>query len=195
MLDMFRLAIIIPAAAALITGALVGALTLALAAWQGWPMLYGLLAAAVTALLSWLAWSARYAEIIEHRIAPDLHKAQPQPDKTPKEINLRIHEVKGEYLEGAYLHRLPVSEQALAALANQVISGQSLTTSQITGSGLLSRPDWEGLRDRFISAGLLTWRGGNRQYGVEITQRGRAVFQRLAQPGEAPPTHPPARVG
>jgi hypothetical protein len=192
--DFLRLAVVIPLAAASITGVFVLALALALAAWRGWPSVYAFIAAGAAALLSWLIWYARFAEVVAHRIAPDLHPAQPQPpqDMTPKEINLRIHEERGEFLQGTFLDRLPVGADTLAALATQAISGQSLTTSAVTAGGI-SRANWELLRDRFINAGLLQWRGGNRQYGVETTPRGRVVFSRLAN--HTPPSHPPARMG
>lgn len=179
--DILRLAIIIPLLAAVITGALVLALALAVAAWQRWPGMYALIGAAGAALLSWFAWAGRMAQILEYRLAPGLPKPTQAKEQT---LNLRIHEAQS----GVFLD-LPVNEQALAALAGMVLSGQSLTTSQVCASGFLTRASWEGLRDRFVSAGLLSWRGGARQWGVEITPRGWAIFKRLADP-----THPPARI-
>ncbi len=189
MRDDMQRTVIIPTCAALVTGALVGLLVLALAAWLRWPAAWAGIAGAGAALLSWFAWSGRMVAILEHRIAPGLASAA-RMTANPQTVDLRIHEERGAYLEGTFLDRLPVNEQTLAALAGMVLAGGSLTTSQITASGLLSRPTWEALRDRFISAGLLSWRSGNRQYGVIITPRGWAVFRRLADPG-SPPTHPP----
>jgi len=134
----------------------------------------------VTALLAWLGWSARLGAALEYRIAPGLAKPAPMAAKN-QTLDLRIHEEKGEYLEGRFMH-LPVSESALAALAGMVLAGGSLTTSQVCASGLLNRAHWESLRDRFVAAGLLEWRGGNRQYGVTCTSRGMSVFKRLASP-------------
>lgn len=184
MFDALRLTILIPATAALVTGVLFGLLVLALAAWLDWPVIWAAIAGAGAGLLAWLGWSARMAAILEYQLAPGLPKTQAAltQDAGPKTINLHIHrEDEGGVIEGAFLDRLPVSNAGLANLANLVISGQSLTTSAMTASGL-DRPTWEALRDRFISAGLLAWRSGNRQFGVEITHRGMIVFRQLAAP-------------
>jgi len=172
--------------AAGVTGGFVLLLALALARVCGWPTSYAYIAAAGAALFSWLAWSSRAADILEH-----LTGAARKPPTTPKNatVDLRIHEERGEYLVGTFLDRLPVSDDGLAALAGMVLSGQSLTTSVMTAGGL-SRANWELLRDRFISAGLMQWRGGNRNFGVEITGRGMRVFSRLASPMPCPPYSP-----
>lgn len=190
MRDDLRRTVIIPLAAVVITGALTGFLLLALCAWQSWPAIWAAIAGAAAALLSWYGWSARFAQILEYQLAPGLPKSQPVPIQAKAQtVNLHIHrEDEGGYLEGAFLDRLPVSDAGLASLANLVVSGQSLTTSQITASGLLDRPTWEALRDRFISAGLLAWRAGSRAHGCEVTNRGLVIFRRLADPTRpAPP--------
>lgn len=175
--------------AAVTTGGFVWLLALALARVCGWPAEYALIAGAGAALLSWLAWSSRAADILERLTGADRRKPQ---QTRPKEINLRIHEEKGDYLEGTFLNRLPVGAETLFDLANQVINGQSLTTSAMTGNGI-DRATWETLRDRLIASGLLAWRGGNRSQGVEVTARGMAVFRRMAAP-TSPSTPPPARL-
>ena len=180
MRDILLLEIVITLAA-LVTGCFVLLLALALARVCGWPVSYAYIAAAGAALFSWLAWSARVADILEHLTGA---ARKPPQDTSPKNatVNLRIHEERGEYLEGTFLNRLPGGENVLTALANLVISGRSLTTSQVCASGLLGRADWEELRDRFVFAGLLKWRGGNRAHGCEVTPRGLAVFRRMAAP-------------
>jgi hypothetical protein len=183
--------ILIPAAAALITGALAGCLCLALGALASWPLAWSAIVAAGSALASWFGWSARFARIVEYRLAPGLPQLPPAPMMDPRTLNLHIHrEDEAGIVEGAFLDRLPVNEQGLAALAGLVLSGGSLTTSQITAGGLMTRSAWEALRDRFVSAGLLQWRGGNRQFGVELTARGWSVFRRLA----VPYPYQPARI-
>jgi len=182
MFDALRLAVIIPLAAALVTGALCGLLVLALCFWRGWPSIWAAIGGAGAALLSWLGWSARFADLVEYRLAPPRPRPVPIREAEPQTINLHIHrEDEGGYTEGAFLDRLPVSENSLADLANLVVSGQSLTTSAMTASGL-DRPTWEALRDRFISAGLLAWRSGSRVHGCEVTSRGLVIFRRLAAP-------------
>jgi hypothetical protein len=176
--DILLLEIVITLAA-LVTGCFVYVLALALASVCGWPVGYAWIAGAGAALFSWLVWSSRAADILEHLTGSQRRK--PPQDTSPKEINLRIHEERGEYLEGTFLDSLPVSDNGLATLADLVVSGQSLTTSAMTGSGL-DRRTWEALRDRFISAGLLTWRSGSRVHGCEVTSRGMVVFKRLASP-------------
>jgi len=183
MRDDIQQTVIIPLAAALVTGAFCGLFAFALCAWQAWPASWAAIASAGSALLSWLAWSARFAQILEYQLAPGLPKIQATPTQAdPQTVNLHIHsEDAGGYIEGAFLDQLPVSESSLATLANLVVSGQSLTTSAMTNSGL-DRPTWEALRDRFISAGLLAWRSGNRLHGCEVTGRGLVIFRRLAAP-------------
>jgi hypothetical protein len=189
MFDALRLAVIIPLAVALVTGCLVGLVVLTLAAWRGWPSVYGFIAAAGSALVSWLAWSARFAELVEYRMAPSKPKAALRHDGGPQTVNLHIHDDTNGYPSGSFLDRLPVSDAGLADLADLIISGRSLTTSAMTRpGGPLDRPTWEALRDRLVSAGLLAWRGVNRQFGVEVTHRGMIVFSRLAEPKR--PTHP-----
>jgi len=173
-----KLVILIPLLAALATGFLGGLLVLVLAAWRGWPWVYGYIAGVGITFISWLGWSKRFAELIEYTLAPDLHQDKISTDQAPQTINLRIHENKGEYQDGTFLDRLPVRDDELASLANHVISGQSLTTSAVTGMGF-DRRTWESLRDRFISAGLLSWRGGTRVHGCEVTSKGLAVFRQM----------------
>jgi hypothetical protein len=131
------------------------------------------------------------AAILEYRLAPGLPKAQALGSLAdgPQTVNVHIHrEDEGGYIEGAFLDRLPVSESSLANLANLVISGQSLTTARMVGSGI-SRTNWEILRDRLVSSGLLSWRGGGREHGVEPTNRGMRVFEKLADT-TTPTPHP-----
>jgi hypothetical protein len=189
MFDALRLAVIIPLAAALVTGSLVGLVMLTLAAWQRWPSVYAYIAAAGSALVSWLAWSARFVELVEYRLAPSRPKAALSQDPGAQTVNLHIHDDTDGYPSGSFLDRLPVSDAGLTDLANLIISGRSLTTSAMTRpGGPLDRPTWEALRDRLVNAGLLAWRSGIRQYGVEVTHRGMIVFSRLAEPKR--PTHP-----
>lgn len=176
--------------AALVTGTFVLLLALALARVVRWPVSYALIAGAASTLFSWLVWSSRAANILEHMHIPERRKP-PTQDLTPKHatVDLRIHaERPGGYLEGTFLDRLPVAESALVELARRALEGQSLTTSQMTAGGL-SRADWETLRDRLIGAGLLSWRFGSRAHGCQTTSKGRAVFSRMASP-----TPPPDRT-
>ena len=195
MLDTLRMAVIMPLAAAIVTGCLFGLLVCALGAWRGWPALYGFIAAAAAAFITWLGWSARVASLVEYTIVPDKPKATPTQDTGPQTINLHVHreDESGNVIEGAFVDSLPISGEGLARLAELVISGQSLTTSAMTATGI-SRAAWESLRDRFIRAGLLEWRGGTRVHGVECTVRGLTIFRRLADSRPSPPTPPPARI-
>ena len=181
MRNLIMLEIVITLAAA-VTGVFVLLLALALARVCGWPNAYAFIAAAGAALFSWLAWSSRAADIIERVNAPAPRKPLPPPhDPTPKNatVNLRIHE-GDEFLSGQFLD-IPVSQSVLAALAGHALRGDTLSTSAITGYGI-SRRTWEATRDKFVRAGLLTWRDGNRQAGVVVTSRGQRVFERLATP-------------
>lgn len=187
-----RLAIIIPLCASIATGLFSGLLVLTLAVWRGWPVVYAFIVAAALAFISWLSWSSRFAYLIEYKLARDLHQVQAQQTAIPPTVNLHINrEDEGGYIEGAFLDRLPVGADTLATLADQVISGQPLTTSSMISNGL-DRRTWEILRDRFVSAGLLAWRGGSRFHGCYVTGKGLAVFRRMA----SRPTPPPgAEVG
>jgi len=190
MRDDIRLAIAIPAAAALVTGALVFVLVCALAAWRGWPVVYAPITAAAAALVSWLVWSARFANLVEYRLAPNRPKAV--PDITPGTVNLHIHRVDdtGNVIEGAFVDDLPISGDRLSRLAALVVNGASLTTSGMMAGGL-TRSQWENVRDRLLKAGLLEWRG-SRSHGCEPTERGMRVFSKLADiPRATTPTpHP-----
>jgi hypothetical protein len=186
LIEDLRRTVLIPLAAALITGILVAVLALSLGTWLSWPPIWAGIAGAGAALMAWLAWSARFANILQHQLAPDLEEAAvvaPGP-MGPQTITLRIdQENEGGYVEGAFLDRLPVSDIELARLAERVVAGGSLTTSAMAGPGRsMDRPTWEILRDRFITAGLLRWRGATRAHGCEVTLRGMKVFQRLASP-------------
>lgn len=183
MRDDIRQTVFIPLAAGLVSGLFVLVFAAALCAWRGWPGIWAAIAGAGAALASWFAWSGRMAAILEHRAG--LAKVPIQTAKT-QTVDLHIHETDaGGYASGAFLDGLRANEQTLGALAGMVLSGGSLTTSQVCASGLLTRASWEALRDRFIAAGLLSWRGGNRAHGCELTPRGWRVFARLAPP---PPT-------
>lgn len=166
-------------AAALITGVLTLALALALCAVTGWPVVYAFIAGAGAALFTWLVLLNRTADALE--AVNHIRKPPPPPhDPTPKNatVNLRIHE-GDEYLTGQFLD-IPVSQSVLAALAGHALRGDTLSTSAITGYGI-SRRTWEAVRDKFVRAGLLAWRG-DRRGGVVVTSRGQRVFERLATP-------------
>jgi len=194
--DDLQRTVYIPALAGLVTGAFVASFALALCAWFGKPAAWAAIAGAGAGLLAWLGWSARMAAILEYRLAPGQPRIQATPTQAdPQTVNLHIHsEDAGGYIEGAFVDGLPISSAGLATLANLVVSGQSLTTSAMTNSGL-DRPTWEALRDRFINAGLLAWRSGNRLHGCEVTGRGLVIFRRLATPPRDTPPLLPHRNG
>jgi hypothetical protein len=174
-------AVLVPGLQALITAVLVGGLALVVCSLLRWPWQLAAVLTLSVLLARWLSLSGWWSDLVARILAPDL-VIEPEriPPGEPQTINIHLsRETEGGYLEGAFIEA-PVTDDELRLLAGGVIEGRSLTTSQWAYQ--IGRARWELLRDKFIAAGLLRWRSGNRLNGCEVTGRGLAVFRRLADP-------------
>ena len=178
-------AVLIPFLQAGVTGLLCGGLAWMLCALIGWPVMLAAILGGGATLTQWLLHVARY-QLTAARKTGELETITsytlPAASEPPATIDLHLtQEDTGGYMSGEFLDRLPVSDTDLATLAALALSGRSLTTAAMSKpAGPFERAAWEVLRDRFIQAELLAWRGNNRKNGLEMTGKGKVVFGRLA---------------
>jgi hypothetical protein len=177
--------ILLPFLAALITGAMTGAvvLTWAWALHYPTPLQPAAIVAALATVITWLAGydRARRVSEMERGIIAD-----PPP---PAEINpartIRV-ELRGD--DGGKMDYvdLPASYNQLQALAKGLQSGTPFAVSSWAGSGKpFSRSEFETLRAAMIARGLATWRNErSTAQGANLTHAGEAVFRYI---GTTPP--------
>jgi hypothetical protein len=188
--DLMR-TIVIPTLASLITGLLVGMLILCLVFWRSWPAIWAAIGGLAAALLTWWAWSARFARVLEVQLTPDL----PQPDTSqvieplPEVIHLRIdNERPGGYIDGQFIE-LPTDPDRLRRLASGLTNGAPLSVHNWTGSrAVFTRHEFETIRVELERRGLAENRGGN--IGFTLTAPDRAIMRKLAS-STTPPDEMP----
>lgn len=179
--DDFTRAFLIPAASSLFTGLLVTLLGLAICGCVHQPASYGLAAGGLAALLSWLAFRAHWAQLVQAVLLPD--QVQPVDRETDQVQPVRVQlvqEIDG-YQQGQFVD-LPATVEQLSSLAQGLARGAPLSLAAWTGQGqAFSRHEFETLRLELLTRGLARWTSSRaRAQGLELTPAGRAVFKRLA---------------
>jgi len=103
--------------------------------------------------------------------------SEPTQHKKPA-IRLEIREDKNRV---RFAH-LPVDLERLSAMARAINNGRGFSTSQWSGSGkLLSRSEFESLRDWLIDSDYAAWRDdANHSLGTEWTSKGRSFWRGIA---------------
>jgi len=164
--------------ATLVAGALVVGLRLQ---WQ-----YSLLAGGLALCMTWLylladhrksLWSVeRYEQDIAQPAAPtSAERDRPQNVK----VKLEVNESTGRIRYG----HLPIDLERLSAMARSINNGRPFSVSAWSGRGkLLSRSEFEALRDWLLESGYARWRDdNNRNLGVEFTRQGAAFWRGVAE--------------
>ena len=179
--------ILLPLAAALITGAMTGAVVLT---W-GWalnfahPLQPAAIVAALATVITWLAGydRARRVSEIERGIIAD----PPLPAEINPARTIRV-ELRGDDGRKMDYVDLPASFDQLHTLAMGLQSGTPFAVSSWSGTGRpFSRSEFETLRAEMIARGLASWRNPHAPaQGAELSAAGRAVIKYLAT------TPPPA---
>lgn len=186
MLDRLTPTPLVLALAALITGLFLGIAALALAYLFDWrkPWAYAMLALVLGGAITWLSLLRWWQQLVNA-----LHGIQPQPVST-EPLRLEILARDDPYFQGDYLD-LPISYDQLIDLADLLTSGGSFSHASLAGPGkLLSRTDYERLRDLWISRGLVRWASPRTHFqGLQLTAKGRAVVR-----GFASQTHTPQLI-
>ena len=139
-----------------------------------------LLAASITASLSWLSSVRWWRERLIDAPAPALHQAPPLY-KEPEPQSVKITLVESDGRAGSYLE-LPAPPSKLQALASGLMSGKSFTEAAWTGSGgIFTRAEFVKLRDEMLRRGLLELNSpSTAARGYSLTRGGRACIRYLA---------------
>ena len=155
--------IVIPAAGAIITGILAGALAAAVG-WPGWPVGLG------AALVAWL-------------LRPGGFQTMPgiELPAAPKEQTVRVNILSLDGRQGDYLS-LGITPDQLQALAEGLSGGRALACREWTGRGAaFSQSEFARLRSKLIAGGLARWVSDrDPRSGCVLTGKGKATFHGLA---------------
>ncbi len=177
----------VPAAQALISGALAGVLAGVGIAGSG-VELSGWAAVAVGVVVASGTWAwllrdhRRLLRTSETFTRRDDAPVQPTPAQAS---TLRL-EVKQERADGSMrwlLDELPVDRARVLAWARSVIGGRSLAQGGWTGSGgPFSRSEYDALLAAMLKAGVVRWANPRAHaQGVELTPMGRATLRKLTE--------------
>lgn len=175
-------AVLIPLAAALITGSLAGAVVLAVAWAAGTPNPWqpAAILASLAALIFWLVGHsrARKAGELERGLVVD-----PPLETTTKGATIRV-EMRSDNGRAMDYADLPATLDQLRALADGLQNGAPLTVGSWTGHRRpFSRSEFENLRAELVRRNLAAWRNpAAPAQGCELTPQGRAVFKYLSTP-------------
>jgi len=143
------------------------------------PLQFSLLAGALAMGMMWLYL------LSEHRRSLWSHERfehEPEPPAArPKEVGVKlaVNESNGHMRFG----HLPIAHDTLVTMARALENGRSFSVSGFTGRGkLLSRSEFETLRDWLLDSDYAQWKdGNNRNLGIEFTSRGAAFWRALAE--------------
>ena len=156
----------------LLTGAAVSAVTVILTAWNDWPWVTPIIAAVITAALTWwllLIDSRRLLKTVEHIIGRDLN------GDGQIGFTVEITDLTEGKKQMRYCHFPARSDQVLS-FATAMINGQTT----IYGNHGLSRRVFSRLRDEAVTRGLCAWVDPDAHtQGIELTRAGEHVFERL----------------
>jgi len=161
-----------PLAQAVITGLAVGAVTVILAVWKGWPWVTPIVAAVIAAALSWwllLLNTRGLLKTVETVINRDL-------DGDGRiGFTVEVTDLTDGKKQVRYCH-FPARPDQVVAFAAAMLNGQTT----IYGNHGLSRRVFSRLRDEAIARGLCTWVDPQAHtQGMELTRAGEHVFERL----------------
>jgi hypothetical protein len=170
----------LPIGWALISGLVAGTLAgfWAVLSGAGGPLDYGLVAGFAVFGLAWLRGLAWWRGLIRSIVAPI---PEPSPELYRVEtVRVELMQENGE--AGAWLD-LPIDRGRLVELCKGIEAGSTFSLASFGGRGkLLSRSEFEGLRDEFIKRGLARWvspHAHNR--GLELTGSGRALIRTIGR--------------
>ena len=166
-------ALIIPAAGALITGILAGALAQSVG-WAGLPVGLG------AALVAWLLRpGAVQLPTLPAVVEP------PQPPIIKAAQTVRVNVISDDGRAGEYM-QFGIDGDRLRQFAAGLLAGRALTSREWSGGGgLFSQVEFARLRGELIRRNLARWGGRDPRSGCVLTSQGRAVMRGLAAPRPA----------
>jgi hypothetical protein len=186
----------VPTLQATITGVLSGAVgaCVAILAKSPQPWIVGLAVGSASWALSWLFLLREHRELlwdVERIIGADLDGDQsigePEQEQTPPiEIRpvTRVEWVERPTPTATSLKNLeiPIEPNKVSTLAHGMVNGRPFSEAEWAGKGrLLSGPKFRELQDWLLSHGYVSWRNDeNHRLGVELSGRGRRLFEHLA---------------
>lgn len=180
--------IILPLAQSVVSGLAFGLIVLSLAIIfdQQHPWALAGLAAGITGGISWFISLSWWRSRVYQSKSPKL------PNVMGSSEVLRLQVSVNSDLDsafGASWANLPIPRDKLLKMAKKLMRGGGFSYGSLAGRHkVLTRSEFEAVRDEFISRGLLRWRSAHaRNSGVELTPAGRAVIRRLAAMADAPP--------
>lgn len=144
------------------------------------PWLTAVLVGFVFAFYAWMAYRGRWAWRLERLLNVDLtgDGVIGRPDPAPP---LRIELVQEEGKHISFID-LPHADK-IPALADGLVNGQRTfaMTTWVGAGNLLSRKEWEDIREALLARGLAVWKNAEaHEQGVELTAAGRVIFRQLA---------------
>jgi len=178
--------VVVPFLQALLTGLMATAVAGGVVLGLRWQWQIAPLAGGLALCMTWLYLLADHRKSLwsHERYERDLEQpapAAPAERDRPKEVKVKL-EVEESTGRIRYGH-LPIDVDRLSAMARALNNGRSFSVSVWSGRGkLLSRSEFETLRDWLLESDYARWRDdNNRNLGIEFTRRGVAFWRGLAE--------------
>lgn len=169
----FRVAVILPAAQAIVSGFLVGYITVAWSyfAHSNAPWANGALTSSATAVIAWIMGMAWWRS----KIAIYL----PTPQATGR-VKLEWQENDGRTL---HFDELPATPEQLEQIGKMVLAGTTLSQGNMLKVFGGSRPAVQQFQAALIRQGYARWRNAQAPtQGIESTRRGMRMFAQIIAP-------------
>lgn len=184
-LNQFKPAIVFPLILAALTGSGSALLAWVIGVWLEWTRipLIMVTTAVLVFLWTWIWLMRKRLGWIEQLLGIDLNRdgviGHPSGSE-PVRVEI-IDNQPGGYLRGDFLD-LDIDRERLAMLGLLLDRGATFSHASLAGAGkILSRSEYETLREAWLMAGLVRWvNDRSRNQGLELTGKGRALARGFA---------------
>ena len=178
--------VLIPGLQSLVTGVILGLTGWALAAIAELdrPWVWGLAVGVVCMALAWLLLLRFTWTIVERVLGIDINRdgfvGEPVIIDSPPVTSIQLTEDNGNYPSGAFLD-LPIDRQRMIMLSMELQGGASFGHNLAGPGKVITRSEYERLRDYLIVMGLARWNSQySRKEGLCLTGKGRAIVKGFA---------------
>jgi len=158
-----------PLAQAVITGLAVGAVTVIVTAWKGWPWVTPVVAAVIAAALSWWFLLLQSRQLLSSR-----ETVTADPDAGGPAFQVEITDLTDGKKQMRFA-QFPGRPEHVRRFAQAAVDGAPTPEGAAMG-----RRKFNAIRDEAVRRGLVAWRDGEHHtQGLTTTLVGKAVFRRL----------------
>jgi len=185
--------VLVPLLRAVISGAMLAALSGVAALVIGWPWWVPVGVAGMFSVAVWFSCGLSDKLLWASEIVTGKDLDQDGRIGQPATVRVEVSDLDQRQLR---FMELPGTPEALQQLAHGVLTGKTLAEAEWTGKGRpYSRNEFRDMRAQLLERGIVTWRNDEApSQGVELTRVGRAVFDEIARTTRAR-IRPVAQIG